>query len=312
MLKKIIIKELNQILKKNNKFISDIWLYGSIDDEISDLDLILVYKKKPIKINFSSLLKKKVDDGTIIYIPNVYSRDIFLFENLKIFSIKKNKKIYGSIPSKFIPLRNLTSFLERYYERRSLLLKTNKVTPRTLRLIKSIIFSYQNFKQFFKYKNIKFNDKSLNLTEYIDIRKKYLNKRFDKKFFKKFLIKFKILDKTFYNKSLLILDNYYKFSKKFSLNYKFNNYTKYSFTKRKKFIIVPKILGYIYKVYASENNLLSKKINRDFKSDIIKNKKYKILNYYLKKKIIFLNIAFKDLKKQKFKTGLYRLTWYLV
>ena len=41
---KIIIKELNQILK-NNKFISDIWLYGSIDDEISDLDLILVYKK---------------------------------------------------------------------------------------------------------------------------------------------------------------------------------------------------------------------------------------------------------------------------
>ena len=63
-----------------------------------------------------------------------------MFENLKIFSIKKNKRIYGSIPSKFIPLRNLTSFLERYYERRSLLLKTNKVTPRTLRLIKSIIF----------------------------------------------------------------------------------------------------------------------------------------------------------------------------
>ena len=40
MIKKKIIKELKQLLLKNKEFISDFWLYGSIDDELSDLDLI--------------------------------------------------------------------------------------------------------------------------------------------------------------------------------------------------------------------------------------------------------------------------------
>jgi hypothetical protein len=70
-------------------------------------------------------------------------------------------------------------------------------------------------------------------------------------------------------------------------------------------------LGYIYKVYSSQNASLSKKIKKDFNSDIKIEKKYSIFNNYLKTKLSFLNLAYKDLKKQKFKNGLYRLSWYL-
>ena len=81
MIKKKIVEELSQLLINNKKNISDLWLYGSIDDELSDLDLICLYKKKPIKIIFSKFLKKKIDDGTII---------LFLRKNQKIFFFLKN------------------------------------------------------------------------------------------------------------------------------------------------------------------------------------------------------------------------------
>ena len=49
MIKKKIVKELKQFLIKNKENISDFWLYGSIDDELSDLDLICLYKKNLFK-----------------------------------------------------------------------------------------------------------------------------------------------------------------------------------------------------------------------------------------------------------------------
>ncbi len=311
MLKKIIIKELDQILKKNTKFLSDIWLYGSIDDELSDLDLICVYKTKPKKIKFSKFLIKKIDDGTIIYIPNSNAQKIFLFEKLNIYSIKFKKKIFDKISKKNIPFRNLTSFLERYYERRSALLNIKFITPRNLRLIKSTIFSYKNFFSFCSYAKIKLKNKNFNFKEYESIRKKYLLKKNSKIFFSSYLKKFKIADNIFYNQSLEVLNNYFVFNKSKFLDYKFNDYTRFTYKKNKISIVVPKILAYIYKIYSSEKLMISKKIKKDFNSDIKKNLKYFSFNNYLKDKIKFLDIVFKDLKKQKFKKGLYRLNWYL-
>ena len=311
MIKKKIIKELKQLLLKNKKFISDFWLYGSIDDELSDLDLICLYKKKPIQIKFSKFLKQKIDDGTIIFIPEKKSKNIFLFEKLDIFSIKFGEKIIDKISPNLKPLRYLTSFLDRYYERRTMLKKTKNVTPRTFRLIKSTIFSYQNFLNFCKNKKIKLKHNIFDFEEYKRVRKKYLSNKFNNFYFKKYLKKFKLRDDIFYKQSLFVLDNYYKFNKNYFLNYNFNKYTKYSFKNNNNRIIVPVILGYIYKVYSSQNASLSKKIKKDFNSDIKIEKKYSIFNNYLKTKLSFLNLAYKDLKKQKFKNGLYRLSWYL-
>ena len=77
MNKKKIILELEKILKTYH-FISDIWLYGSIDDRVSDLDLLILYKNKPKKIIFPTLLKKMVADGTVIYIPKKHSCEFFV------------------------------------------------------------------------------------------------------------------------------------------------------------------------------------------------------------------------------------------
>ena len=119
------------------------------------------------------------------------------------------------------------------------------------------------------------------------------------------------LDDVFYEQSLLILDNYYKFNKNSSLLYNFNKYTKYSLKKNKNCVIVPAILAYVYKIYSSENISLSKKIKKDFSSNIKISNNYSFLNNYLKMKLKFLNLAYLDLKKYKFKSGLYRLSWYL-
>tara|TARA_B100000989_G_scaffold149757_1_gene111671 strand:+ start:6916 stop:7854 length:939 start_codon:yes stop_codon:yes gene_type:complete len=311
MKRKKIIKELNQLLIKNKKFISDFWLYGSIDDELSDLDIICLYKKKPIQIRFSKFLRQKIDDGTIIFVQEKKSKNIFLFEKLDIFSIKYGKKIIEKISPNIKPLRYLTSFLERYYERRALLGKIKNITPRTLRLIKSTIFSYQSFLKFCKNKKIKLTHNLFNFNEYRIVRKKYLSNKLNDIYFEKYLKKFKLRDNIFYNQSLFILDNYYKFNRSYYLSYNFNKYTKYSFKKSKNCIIVPKILAYIYKIYSSENVLLSKKIKKDFNSDIKIDNNHNILNNYLKIKLGFLNSTYKDLKKQKFKSGLYRLSWYL-
>ena len=254
---------------------------------------------------------KKIDDGTVIYIPKNESKKIFLFENLNIYSIKSLKKIKVKIPPKMIPLRDLTSFLERYYERRSALLRIKSFSPRTLRLIKSTIFSYQSFLAFCQFKRINLKKKIFDFKEYKIVREKYSLKKEKEIFFKQYFKKFKLFDKIFYEQSLEVLDSYFKFPKCDLLNYKFNSYTKFSFKKSKNTIIVPKILAYIYKVYAFENLNLSKKIRNDFYSNITKDKKYTYLNNYLRKKILFLELAFNDLKKQKFKKGLYRLNWYL-
>ena len=49
--KKKLIQDLYNLVLKN-KFVQDIWMYGSFKDKTSDLDLILIYKENPIKINF--------------------------------------------------------------------------------------------------------------------------------------------------------------------------------------------------------------------------------------------------------------------
>jgi len=92
IINKIIISKLEQIIKDNNE-LSDIWVYGSITDKVSDLDLIFVYKFLKRKIKIPSLIKNKILDGTIIYIPDKLKKRIFLFEDLKVFSIKYKKKI---------------------------------------------------------------------------------------------------------------------------------------------------------------------------------------------------------------------------
>ena len=299
MNKRKIFLELEKILN-NNQFISDIWLYGSISDRVSDLDLLIIYKNNPKKIFFPKLIKKMILDGTVIYIPIKYSYDVFLFEDLSIFSIRYKKKITRKLSKQLSKFRSLTSFLERYYERRCKLLTTRSITDKSLRLIKSIIFSYINFEDYF----VKSNSKktSLNtLLTYKKIREKYCSNNLSKKKLKDYLNKFKENDRNFYDKSINELNQKFPSRKNEFINYRFNKNTKYSFVVKKNYITVPYILGYIYKFYSLCNFSISGKIKYDLKSNIKLNLRNKLLHNYLKKKINFINASYKDLKKMNLK-----------
>ena len=308
-LKKKIISELNEVYQNNKNNINDIWMYGSFKDQISDIDLIIVYKYLPNKIIFSNLINSLLFGGSIIYIPERKKADIFLFENLMVFSIKKKRKINYEINKKYKKYRLLTSFVERYYERRLLFKKIKKkITDENLRDIKSILFSYENFYNLSKIYNFRINKINL-FNKYFDIRKKFLKKK-NKKEISNYVKKLVVYDNYFHKETINIIDNI--FLKKNETNFEFK------FTKRINFKYnmnkindVPFFLGQLYNFYASQTSVLSKKIRSDFKSN---KKLYDFdndLQNYLLKKLNFLNIAYIDLLKRNFKNGLYRLSWYL-
>ena len=122
LLKLRIIRDLREIINQN-KFVYDIWMYGSFKDTTSDLDLILIYEKKPPKINFPLYIIKLIDDGNIIYLDKLNKKNIFLFEQLKVYSILKKKKISTILSNNDKKNRNLASFVERYYYSRIFLEK---------------------------------------------------------------------------------------------------------------------------------------------------------------------------------------------
>lgn len=306
-----IIKNLKRLIDQNS-FIKDIWIYGSFKDQVSDLDLLILYEKGVKKINFPKIIKRYVLDGTIIYIPYSNRYDIFLFEDLKIFSVKLNKKIKKNLNFSENKFRFLTSFLERYYERRQKFyrLKKDDIKDSDIRIIKSLIFSYE---MFYKYLSlIKINYKKHNLfINYNKIRKLYLKNRLSKTKINNYLINMKTFDLKFYNLSNKILEqNYSNLNiKKFSIL--FLNKYKFSLDSKNELHRVPKLFGAIYQYYASQNFSLSKLIKKDLN---VKNKlilKDKKLKDFLYKKIFFINKAYVDVKKAGFKSGIYRFSWYL-
>ena len=66
-------------------------MYGSFKDKTSDLDLIIIYKIKPTKIEFPIYIKQLIADGNVIFVNENNCKKIFLFEKLKVYSIKKKK-----------------------------------------------------------------------------------------------------------------------------------------------------------------------------------------------------------------------------
>ena len=317
-------KNISIILKRiirENSFVFDIWMYGNFTDRTSDLDLIVVYKKTPSEIIFPVYVRKFIADGSVIYIDYRNRNDLFLFEDLKINSIKNNKKYNYTLSKEHLKFRSLSSFIERYYERRTLLNKKKiyNLNDTNLRNIKSIFFSYENFSNLYKDYSRQKNLKNL-YSRYLQIRIKYNNKTLKKIYYKQYIKLLKNFDKDFFNYSFLTLDNTFKETKIFdhSLKLRKNLIFNYKMKNKRNFYKIPKIFFFIYLFYASQNLAISKRIMDSFDKKFVVKKKYffeKIFPYsfiqYLKRKINFINKNYLVLKKQKFKTGLYRFSWYL-
>lgn len=320
-IKKKLIQDLSNLLLKN-KFIQDIWMYGSFKDKTSDLDLILIYKENPIKINFPRYIKKLIADGNVIFANQKNCKQIFLFEKLNVYSIKEKKKITVKLKKEDEKFRNITSFLERYYYARLFLNKNkNKFNDINFRNIKSLFFSY---KTFFLINNKKILYKKFRSFEknYYGLRKKYNNNTLGNQEYLKFIKYLKIFDQNFSDNAFIYFEKKFKylevknhtltFSKLKKFNYK-NNHN----GKKNKMVKIPKIFSLVYFFYALQPLKLSKEILNSFEPNIICDKLYlnnffsKKFKNYLLNKINFLNFEYKRLKKNKFKGGLYRFGWYL-
>ena len=305
--KQTIIKNLKLILKKN-KFIFDIWFYGSFKDRISDVDIIIIYKKLPEKIELPKILKNKMYGGTIIFIPKKLRYNIFLFEKLNVFSIRSNSNIRHKLKKSFLNLMYLSSFLERYYERRNKLKNINNyISENNIRDIKSIIMSYQTFYKYCSLENIPFYKKDF-MRKYFQLRKDYINRK-NKNQFLKFTKSLKTFDKNFHSRSIKLLNKKFLDNSNSKFSFLFRNlHFKYKHGSSND---IPFIYGCLYNFYARQNLDLSKKIRNDLKvSKISYTFKNNEKDYFIKK-INFLNQCYLDLKYKKFKSGLYRLTWYL-
>ena len=306
---------LDEILKKNH-FLNDIWIYGNGTfrnkrDSVSDLDLIFVYNKKKFnKVKFPHFIKKQIE-GSIIYISKEKSKSIMLFEKLKIFSLKKKHFLNFDIDKKFIRFREITSFIERYYERKKILkFNLKKLNNKKIGRIKSLIFSYYVFSKTFKFNSKKKLDIIYN--EYKLIRYKYSKNTLSQKKLNKFIARLKIFDDFFFKESSLTLNNLYNWSDVKEFSYLFQKKYFFKYNKNKQINDVPQIFGYIYDFYAKQKLTLSKKIKSNFDSNkSIYKERIKLLDKYLFDKISFLNENYKDLKKNNLKKGMYRFSWYL-
>ena len=146
------------------------------------------------------------------------------------------------------------------------------------------------------------------MRKYFQLRKDYINRK-NKNQFLKFTKSLKTFDKNFHSRSIKLLNKKFLDNSNSKFSFLFRNlHFKYKHGSSND---IPFIYGCLYNFYARQNLDLSKKIRNDLKvSKISYTFKNNEKDYFIKK-INFLNQCYLDLKYKKFKSGLYRLTWYL-
>lgn len=300
-----ILNLLKELLKKNNLF--DIWVYGNTSDKHSDLDLIFIYKKDSKKKLFRNNIFKIKKDASVIITTNNVCNDIFYFDFLNIYSVKKNKMIKNNLNKKYKKTIYFLSVIDRYFERRSKIIKIKTLNEKNLRIIKSYFYSLAHFLEINNSTKLKkiFNS---NLKKYWITRKKF---KFNQS---NLLIKeIKHCDiKNFYPEIIKYCEKIYPL-KNFDGKLNIKNAMKFQTFNKKKIDYVPKIVLRIYYEYSIKKFYIFKKlkkcikINKNFKSKKID----KDINFVINKKINFLISSCKKINQLKIKSGLYRLNWFV-
>lgn len=300
-----ILKLLKELLKKNNLF--DIWVYGNNSDKYSDLDLIFIYKKNSNKKLFKNNIFNIKKDASIIITTKKVCTDIFYFDYLNIYSVKKNKMIKNKLNKKYKKNIFFLSVIDRYFERRSKILKIKSINEKNLRIIKSYFYSIAHFLKIqnsLKLKKI-FNS---NLKNYWIIRK--LSKSGQSKDFINKIRKDDI--EVFYPLINKYCETKYPLND-FNGNLKIKNAMKFQSINKYKKNFVPKIVIRIYYEYSRNNFYIFKRLRKCINLNKFSKieKIDKNMNFIINKKKNFLVNSCKKINQLKIKSGLYRLNWFV-
>ncbi len=300
-----ILKLLKELLKKNNLF--DIWVYGNNSDKYSDLDLIFIYKKNSNKELFKNNIFKIKKDASIIITTKEVCRDIFYFDYLNIYSVKNNKMIKNKISKKYQKNIFFLSVIDRYFERRSKILKIKSINEKNLRLIKSYFYSIAHFLKIKNSSRLKKLFKS-SLKNYWIIRKQILSTQS-----KDFINNIKKNDIEIFYPSINKYCETKHSIKDCSGRINVKNIMRFQSINKNKKNFVPRIFIRIFYEYSRNNFYIFQKLRHCITPNkFTKIKKIdKNMNFIINKKKKFLISSCKKINQLKIKSGLYRLNWFI-
>ena len=301
------IKDFKFLLK--NKILEDIYVYGSQNDIYSDLDLFFVVKNFK---NNPAILREYVIKHNAIVIPSELKKDIFYFDNFKIFSIKNFKIVKNNTINKKIFKRILLySFYDRYFERYATVKnRLNRYTKLHVRILKSYLFSLFIFTKIFpKEKKIKVKIMKLIKNYSLERKKLIKNKKNYKKIHQIILKNLELFHKEVHS---IISDNFKSDFPNtvfvFKKGYIFKNLNFYKKLNDNEICVPNHVNEYFYK-YSLNKSIFFKNMHKNFKLDFLPDlQKY---DFIQNKKIKLILNSAKILKKLNLKSNIIRWFWLL-
>ena len=322
-------KKIINIAYKYN-FLS-IYEYGSYKNPgLSDIDIIIVLRKKKSKINYSYFLNeiRKKNLEFFIGFSTIMFVEKEIFENILVFDDLKLNKIYGK-KIKFKKFSNLNKLLlelsiiewlpERLLKLKINLNKLKKINIRQhLGLMNSYKYTLKKILEYYKYENTKDIEYIVKKIDSLRLgSQKIINFSKVKSLTKEVILSgFKILTNLSHDidfeidKKLNISESILSFPNRSKIYFK-DQSDLFKNNLNGNYIYVPKLFSFYLFFYLNKKNSLSSILKKWFKSKkyelIIKNNKIKyILN--LRSKLVSKNILL--LKKHNLKKGLYKFGWF--
>lgn len=338
-------------IKKYN-FISDIWEFGSYKNPgLSDMDLMIVIKDKANKLTIKKNLEKIINDNNIskamahanpIILPLSNCKDVFLWDDISVFSLRNNSKVSDPLKDKVkLNYRNNAMVVDFIFERIYRInkykknIKNLKDFRKILGVCKSLRYSFLRLKRL-----IELEKKTLSIfkkfSSVLDrarssyVKKKSLRKKNTQKVVKIAFKAGKLVEKEIRNKNLPIFRSI-KEKKILNCDFVFPDNMVYSFNKEFKknsinSINIPPSLLFQILSYSLAKGSLSKLLKSSFKfkrnfnfndirlwHNVLLKKNIHINNYhnFILARINAANKWFDFLVERKLEYGLFKFGWYL-
>ena len=337
---------------QNYNFISDIWEFGSYKNPgLSDMDLMIVIDDKANKLTIKKNLEKIINDKNIskamahanpIILPLSNCKDVFLWDDISVFSLRNNSKISDPLTDKVkLNYRNNAMVADFIFERIYRInkykknIKNLKDFRKILGVCKSLRYSFIRLNRLIKLEKktlliLKKFSLALDNARSSYVRKNNLRKKNTQNVIKIAFEAGKLVEKEIRNKNLPIF-RHIKEKTNLNCDFIFPDRMVYSFNNKSKknsinSVNIPANLLFQVLSYSLAKGSLSKLLKSSFKFNCNSNfndmrlwhnsllkKNNDINNYhnFILNRINAANKWFDFLVERKLQYGLFKFGWYL-